>query len=116
MGKKYQPEILEMASKYMDILEDLDFFESFEIRNMFLVKDKLCDVLTEKFILGEDIKEFNFKENEWHKLLNEIIVGEVFFNLEKKGIIDSYEDERIDKKFFLTEKGKEIYKKLKKYK
>ena len=71
----------------------------------------LCNLLTEKFITGElDGDGPFFTDEEFDQILKELVAGSVLYELKKKGLVDSYEDEVTEEMFFLTEKGKKLMK------
>jgi DNA-binding PadR family transcriptional regulator len=67
--------------------------------------------MTEKYISGL-IGDFDgengelFTEEEFSKLLKEIVAGSILNSLKEEGYLNSYEDETTEELFFLTEKGK----------
>lgn len=113
MKKKYQSSIVKAAKMHIEILESSNFFKDFDIQNMDIVEDELCISLTKKFIDGEPIDKFCFSDEEYSIILNEIIKKDAFTRLKKKGFIESYSDDKTNETFFLTEKGKNYFKKNK---
>jgi hypothetical protein len=114
MSTCYQPSIIKEANEFVELLEESGFFKNFEIKNKDFAVNYFCDKLTEKFIEGVfQTDEFIFTDEEFDTFLNEIIVGSALYELEKEGIVDSIEDENCEKRFFLTDKGKEIATKIK---
>jgi hypothetical protein len=115
MDKIYQPIVLEMCEEIISDLTESKFFEDYEIESTDFAKKYLCDKLTEKFILGElenDENEFLgvFNDEEFEVVLREIVAGSVLYELKKRGLVDSYEDETTEEMFFLTKKGKKLMK------
>jgi ribosomal protein S25 len=68
----------------------------------------ISDKLTEKFINGELENEDLFVSGEFVGMLQMIIAENVLRELQKKGLITSYEDENTEEVFFLTELGKQV--------
>jgi predicted transcriptional regulator len=68
----------------------------------------ISDKLTEKFINGELENEELFTTDEFVAMLQMIIAENVLRELQKKGLITSYEDENTEEVFFLTELGKQV--------
>jgi len=110
MIKKYQPNIIKLAKLHIEVLESSNFFKDYEIKNIDLVEERLCDELTQKFVLGEMIDQFCFSDEEYGTILKEIITKDVFYRLKDKGIINSYSDENTEEVYFLTNKGKKYVK------
>src|ERR1035441_8717058 len=109
MCKNYQPIIKETASDIITDLDDSGFFIEYEISNMELVNETICNKLTEKFIQGDlDSDGPIFSEDEFTNMLKELIAGEVLHSLKNKGYINSYEDDDTEELFFLTEDGKRM--------
>ena len=70
--------------------------------------------MTEKFINGQlDSDDELFGEDEFAKLLQELVAGSVLYELKEKGYINSYEDDETEEMFFLTEDGKKFLKNIK---
>lgn len=113
MNEVYQPFIIEEANNLVESLEQSGFFIDFEIEDKSYALNYFCDKLTEKFVQGVlDENIYIFTDEEMDKMLNEIMVGSVLFELQKDGFVDSIEDENNEERFFLTEKGKKIAKKI----
>ena len=117
MHINYQPIVIEKSKEIIELLNETNFFEDYEIENEEFAFNLLCEKLTEKFINGEfsvaDEEEPIFTEDEMDSILKQIIVGSLLSNLQEKGIVDSIEDENNEERFFLTEKGKKMAEKLK---
>lgn len=118
MNKTYQPFIIKLSERIIDVLDNLNFFEKEEIRSKEVSKGIVCDFLTDKFIKGslsskdELIDVFN--EEEFTQLLNKIIVKSTMDGLIEKGLINYIiNDENGEELFFLTEKGREVSLKMK---
>ena len=103
--KTYQPFILKLAD---DILELIDEVEP--LPKTVDCKNRLCDMLTTKFINGQisstdTIVDGIFDEDELTLFINEVIVQHELENLKEKGLIDSYDDVDGEEIFFLTKEG-----------
>ena len=109
MSKIYQPIVLEQVESLILGLEESDFFSDYQIEDLTYVRQRLSDVLTEKFIDGTIDEDFEdlFSEEEFEQLLKELVAGSILYELKDKGLINSYEDENTEETFFLTEEGKE---------
>ena len=109
MNTTYQPFILKKADEILEILkEDIQYSD--------FIKNRLCSILTDKFIMGELSAEdpvnsvFN-NEDELLLFINEALVYEDIKHLIELGFV-GYLDEG-DKRgdiFFITEKGKDYVK------
>lgn len=99
----------------IDILEEIGFFEEYEIENKDFTMEYLCEALTQKFILdGLDDEEPLFSEKNLNKCIAEIVAGSYLFEMKKNGILDSIEDENNEETFFLTKRGRRLAKEMKK--
>jgi hypothetical protein len=111
MPKVYQPIVIEEAENLLEGLKDSKFFEEYEITDLTFAKEYLLEIMTEKYISGL-IGDFDgengelFTEEEFSKLLKEIVAGSILNSLKEEGYLNSYEDETTEELFFLTEKGK----------
>ena len=111
MPKVYQPIVIEEAENLLEGLKDSKFFEEYEITDLTFAKEYLLEIMTEKYISGL-IGDFDgengelFTEEEFSKLLKEIVAGSILNCLKEEGYLNSYEDETTEELFFLTEKGK----------
>jgi len=111
MPKVYQPIVIEEAENLLVGLKDSKFFEEYEITDLTFAKEYLLEIMTEKYISGL-IGDFDgengelFTEEEFSKLLKEIVAGSILNSLKEEGYLNSYEDETTEELFFLTEKGK----------
>jgi predicted transcriptional regulator len=105
----YLPKIEKIANEIIQTLIEDEFFEDFEIEDYSYTKKRFCEELTAKFLLNglenEDIGIFS--EDEFDKILKEIVAEDMLRGLQKIGFINSYEDEGTEEVFFLTEKGRE---------
>jgi hypothetical protein len=112
MSKIYQPIIVERVNEIIEILTETNFFSDYDLDNTEFAKTYLLDKLTEKFISGEyDMEEDEFfEEEEFETVLREIVAGSVLYELKKKGLVDSYDDDKTEEMFFLTEKGRDLLK------
>jgi hypothetical protein len=112
MSKVYQPIVIEESENLLMGLIESKFFEDYEITNLTFAKQYILDIMNEKYIsglLGEESDEL-FTEDEFTKMLQEIVAGTVLHELKEGGYINSYEDENTEEMFFLTDKGKEYMK------
>ena len=108
MSKIYQPIVIEETEHLLSGLKESQFFEDYEIDDLTYARQHLLDVMTEKFIDGKldsDVTEL-FTEDEFEQLLKELVAGSLLYELKKKGLVNSYEDENTEEMFFLTEEGK----------
>lgn len=113
MKSIYQPFIIEKAKIFIDMLEESQFFEDFEIKDKVFALDYFCDKLTNKFIEGELNEVYDiFTDVEMDKILGEIVTGSILLELQKDGMLDYIENENNEEIFFLTTKGKEVAKKV----
>lgn len=105
----YIPKVEAIADDIIQTLIEDKFFEDFEIEDHSYTKKRFCDELTAKFLLNglEDDGLSIFNEDEFDKILKEVIAEDMLRSLQKKGLINSYEDEGTEEVFFLTEKGRE---------
>lgn len=115
MNKVYQPIVIEETEYFIEGLKEANFFEDYDIKDLTFVRTHLLDIFTEKFInglLNDDELEL-FTEEEFDKLLKELVAGSILFELKEKGYVDSYEDENTEEMFFLTDEGKKHVKNVK---
>lgn len=115
MNKVYQPIVIEETEYFIEGLKEANFFEDYDIKDLTFVRTHLLDIFTEKFInglLNDDELEL-FTEEEFDKLLKELVAGSILFELKEKGFVDSYEDEDTEEMFFLTDEGKKYVKNVK---
>jgi hypothetical protein len=111
MKKTYQPFIIEKADEILEILKD-------DINPSDHMKDRLCMILTKKFINGnlnaeDDVKTVFDSEEELLKFVNECYTYESLISLMEKGFVNMYDDDD-NELFFLTEKGKQYVEEIKK--
>ena len=104
----YQPIVIEKANVIIDELIYSNFFKDNEIMDISFAIKTISDKLTEKFINGELENEDLFVSGEFVGMLKMIIAENVLRELQKKGLITSYEDENTEEVFFLTELGKQV--------
>jgi len=104
----YQPIIIEKTNVIIDELIYSNFFKDNEIMDIGFAMKTISDKLTEKFINGELENEELFTTDEFVAMLQMIIAENVLRELQKKGLITSYEDENTEEVFFLTELGKQV--------
>ena len=116
MSKIYPPAVEEKAVDLIEGLHESGFFEDYEITNFEYINEHIRNILTEKFIAGTIDDEFEdmFSEEEFEQLLKEFIAGSILYELKNKGLVNSYDDDNTEEMFFLTEKGKEYVKEIKK--
>lgn len=108
MSKVYQPIVIEQAENLLKGLKESKFFEDYEITDLTYAEQHLLEIMNEKYILGllgDESQEF-FTEEEFTKILQEIVTGTILYELKEKGYINSYKDDNIEEMFFLTDKGK----------
>lgn len=110
MSKAYQPIVVEETENIIQGLIESGFFNDYEISNYEFARKHLLDIMTQKFINGllDDDESELFTEDEFAKLLREIVAGTILGELKDQGLINSYEDENTEETFFLTEEGKKL--------
>ena len=114
MSKIYQPIVIEETNNLIEGLKESGFFEDYQIEDLTFTNQHLLDLMTEKFINGQlDSDDELFGEDEFAKLLQELVAGSVLYELKEKGYINSYEDNETEETFFLTENGKKFLKNIK---
>lgn len=110
MKKVYQPVVMEQTENLLQGLIESEFFKDYEITDLTYTREKLLDVMTEKYISGvlssTDDEEI-FTEEEFSDLLRDLVAGSLLHELKTKGLIESYEDDTTEETFFLTNKGKD---------
>lgn len=104
----YQPIVIEKTNVIIDELIYSNFFEDNKIMDISFAIKTISDKLTEKFINGELENVDLFVSGEFVGMLHMIIAENVLRELQKKGLITSYEDENTEEVFFLTELGKQV--------
>lgn len=108
MSKVYQPFILEKADQLLEVLKD-------DIQCTPVTKNRLCDILTAKFIEGElnpdDPINSIFDEDELMSFIHECLVQEDLDILVEKGLVGILEDENNENMYFVTEEGKKYMEK-----
>ncbi len=109
MSKVYQPIVIEETDNLIEGLQESKFFEDYQIDDLTFVREHLLEIMTNKFINGELDNDFDelFTEDEFSKILQELVAGSLLYELKKRGLVDSYEDENTEETFFLTEKGRD---------
>mgnify|MGYP000287795469 CR=1 FL=1 len=112
MSKVYQPIVVEETEHIIQGLIESEFFNDYEIDDYTFARQYILDLLTQKFIDGllEDEEVELFTEDEFTKILQEIVAGTLLYDLKQKGLINSYEDDSTEETFFLTEEGKKLLK------
>jgi len=114
MGK-YQPKIIQITEDIINGMEYDGFLKRFNITNIDFIKKYLLDLLTEKFI-NDDLEDEDggiFTEEEFDKMLIDIVKKHAIQTLVNDGVINTYEDETTDEVVFLTKKGKKLMEELK---
>jgi hypothetical protein len=112
MSKAYQPIVVEETEHIIQGLIESEFFSDYEIDDYTFARQYILDLLTQKFIDGllEDEEVELFTEDEFTKILQEIVAGTLLYDLKQKGLINSYEDDSTEETFFLTEEGRKLLK------
>lgn len=114
MDKTYQPIVLHHANNIIEVLTETEFFLEYEIEDTSFAQDYLCEKLTQKFIEGTLVEdEPAFMEEEMDIFLREIVAGSILYELQRKGLVDSIEDEENEERFFLTDLGKQFAEEMK---
>jgi hypothetical protein len=110
MSKAYQPIVVEETENIIQGLIESEFFSDYEIDDYTFARQYILDLLTQKFIDGllENEEDELFSEDEFTKILREIVAGTILYDLKEKGLINSYEDDSTEETFFLTEEGKKL--------
>jgi hypothetical protein len=110
MAKVYQPIVIEQTDNIINGLIESDFFLDYEITDLTYSKQYFLNLFTEKYIKGElDNEEGElFTEDEFTKILIDLVTGSTLDDLKNKGFINSYEDDETEETFFLTDKGKKV--------
>lgn len=105
----YLPKIQQITEEIIQTLIEDEYFKDFEIENHDYARRRISDELTKKFLInGLDNEEGGFfNEDEFEIILKEIVAEDVLRSLQRKGLIDSYEDEETEEMFFLTQLGKD---------
>ena len=94
-------------------LHDSFFFDDYHISDVY-AKKVLTGLLLEVYINNPKMDdEFFWGEDEFESILQKVITGSIMYQLKEDGVLNSYEDENTEETFFLTEKGKQEYEKLK---
>lgn len=115
MEKYYQPKVVKESESLIIALKESNFFEDYEINDLTFTKERVLEFMTQKYIdnsINGD-GEITFTEEEFGKLLRDIVAGTLLYELKSKGLVNSYEDENTEQTFFLTEEGREYLKKNK---
>jgi hypothetical protein len=112
MAKAYQPIVLEETENMIQGLIESEFFSDYEINDYSFARQHISDLLTQKFIDGilENEEVELFTEDEFGKLLQEIVAGSLLYDLKEKGLLNSYEDDNTEEVFFVTEQGRKLLK------
>jgi hypothetical protein len=115
MNKTYQPFILKKADEIFEILKE-------DIKYSDFMKNRLCNMLTKKFIDGElcseDPVNTIFKnEDELLSFINEALVYEDIKHLMELGFVGYLDEDNDDvSSFFITEKGRQYVEEMMKEK
>lgn len=112
MKKIYQPFIIEKAELILDVLKDDVSITDFAM-------DRMCDLLTDKFISGDlssdDPIQGIFNEKELLRYINEMKIHKDLDHLIELELIDYFVDDNEGLLiYFMTEKGKKYVDELKK--
>ena len=122
MKKTFQPFIVAKAEEMIIFMKtDYDVFENLGIKSTEYTKERLCDILTEKFINGEydendDIGDLFPDDKLLMSFLAEMATKSDLDNLIEKGLVGSLDDDSGRDFYFVTEKGKECVKQMNKEK
>lgn len=113
MKKIYQPIVIEETDYIINGLIESEFFEDFEITDYSFARQHIMDSLSEKYLNNllsesDNYNEELYTEQEFDKLLKEIVAGSILHELKNDGVLGSYEDETTEEQFFLTDKGREL--------
>lgn len=120
MKKTFQPFIVAKAEEMIIFMKtDYDVFENLGIKSTEYTKERLCDILTEKFINGEydendDIGDLFPDDKLLMSFLAEMATKSDLDNLIEKGLVGSLDDDTGRDYYFVTEKGKECVKQMNK--
>lgn len=108
----YIPRIEKLTEEIIATLVEEKFFEDYEIKDFSFARKRISEELTRKFLIdGLDDEYEVFTEDEFDTILKEVAAENVLRDLQKKGWVNSYEDENTEETFFLTEQGREELKK-----
>jgi len=124
MKKTFQSFIIAKAEEMINFMKNggVNVFEDIGIRSTEYTKERLCDILTEKFINGEydendEIGDLFPNDKLLMSFLAEITTKSDIDSLIKKGLIGSLDDDDTGRDYyFVTEKGKECVKQMNKEK
>ena len=105
----YLPKIQEITEGIIATLVDDNYFIDFEISSQDYARKRISDELTLKFLEnGLNNEEYGYlSEDEFDVILKEIVAEDLLRSLQKKGLLNSYEDDNTEEIFFLTTLGKE---------
>ena len=105
----YLPKIQEITEGIIATLVDDNYFIDFEISSQDYARKRISDELTLKFLEnGLNNEEYGcLSEDEFDVILKEIVAEDLLRSLQKKGLLNSYEDDNTEEVFFLTTLGKE---------
>jgi hypothetical protein len=101
--ENYPPSVSEITEKLLESLTEEKFFEE-EQADYDITFKRFADSALSKWVKGDDMEDFS--EEEFSSILRYSIVESDLVRLNKKGLLDSMEDENGETVYFLTEKGK----------
>jgi len=117
MSKIYSPQIIEYTQKVIELLSIHDetvggnFFETQTPEDPELGKEvlyeKIADVATENFLVKETIL---LTEEQFDDVFITTKLEVILRSLQKKGLLNSVDNEHGEEVFFLTERGKQLAK------
>ncbi len=108
----YIPRIEKLTEEIIATLVEEKFFEDYEIEDFSFARKRISEELTRKFLIDGLEDEYEvFTEDEFDIILKEVAAENILRDLQKKGWVNSYEDENTEETFFLTEQGREELKK-----
>jgi len=114
MAKVYQPIVIEETENILLGLIESKFFEDYDITNLTFAREYILELMNEKYISGlldgDDENDEIFTEEEFTKVLQELVAGSVLYELKESGYVNSYKDDDTEEMFFLTKKGKKYLK------
>lgn len=104
----YLPKIQEITEGIIKTLVDDNYFTDFEISSQDYARKRFSDELTKKFLENglDNEDEGYIGEEEFEAILKEIVAEDLLRSLQKKGLINSYEDDETEEVFFLSDLGK----------
>ena len=118
MEKIYQPFIITKADEIINFMKTgFDVFEDIGVKSTEYTKERLCDILTERFIKGEynendEILDIFSNDDILTSFLSEISIQSDLKSLIDKGLIGLLDDDNGRDFYFVTKKGKECVKQM----